>query len=66
MQICDGQETVLLPIKRAPRIGEKRNAGENNEIALAFRRISLHLAQLIASLISSSAASVKRVSEASP
>ena len=65
MQIGYDQKAVFVPIKRAPRIGEQRNTGKNNEIALAFCQISRRLAQLMASLISSSAASAKSVSEAS-
>ena len=35
MQVGNGQKPVLRPIERTPRVGEKRNSGQDNEIALA-------------------------------
>src|SRR6478609_2480946 len=66
MQIGDGQQPMLRPIERAARVDEQWNLGEDNEITLASRQISCRLAQLIASLINSSAASANSVSDASP
>jgi hypothetical protein len=39
MQIGHGQKSVFRPIERPARIGEKRNFGQDDEIALAFRHI---------------------------
>ncbi len=66
MQVGDRQQPLLRPIERALRIGKQRDAGKHNEIALALRLILRRLAQLIASLINSSAASANNISDASP
>src|SRR5262245_34945407 len=66
MQIGHSQKPLLRPIERTARIREKRNSGQDNEIALALRQIWCRFAQLIASLTNSSAASASSVSPASP
>jgi len=66
MEIRNGKEPLFGPIDRAGGIGEQRNAGKDNEIAHAVRRIFRRQAHFIASFTSSSAASANRKSAASP